>query len=207
MTRTSARFATEVYVLKSLCVYCGSSPGADPAFAHAARAVGRLVAESGRTLVFGGGRVGLMGVVADAALSAGGKVIGVIPQALMTKEVAHRGLTELHVVASMHERKAMMADLSDAFLALPGGIGTLEELFETWTWGQLGLHAKPFGLLDVDGFYGPLLEFLDLQVEQRFVRPEHRALLCVGREPREVLAQLAEFQPMQAPKWIDRTET
>lgn len=193
--------------MKSLCVYCGASPGADPAFADAAREVGRLLAESGRTLVFGGGRVGLMGVVANAALSAGGTVIGVIPQALMTKEVAHRGLTELRVVASMHERKALMAELSDAFLALPGGIGTLEELFETWTWGQLGLHAKPFGLLDVGGFFEPLLKFLDRQVEQRFVRPEHRALLRVGRDPSELLADLASFRPASVPKWIDRAET
>lgn len=193
--------------MKSLCVYCGSSPGVDPAFADAARELGRLLAESGRTLVYGGAQVGLMGVIADAALAGGGKVIGVIPEALVTKEVAHGGLTELRVVASMHERKALMADLSDAFLALPGGIGTLEELFETWTWGQLGFHAKPFGLLDVGGFYGPLLQFLDRQVEQRFVRPQHRAMLMVSRDPRQLLADLAACRPVHNPKWIDREET
>jgi uncharacterized protein (TIGR00730 family) len=187
-------------------VYCGASPGADPAFAAAAGEFGRLLAESGRTLVYGGGRVGLMGTVADAALSAGGRVIGVLPQALVDKEVAHRGLTELRVVGSMHERKALMADLSDGFLALPGGLGTLEEFFEAWTWGQLGLHAKPYGLLDVGGFFGPLLGFLDRLVEQRFVRPEHRAMLLVASEPTGLLARMGEHRPRYVPKWLDRDE-
>jgi uncharacterized protein (TIGR00730 family) len=193
--------------MQSVCVYCGSSPGADPAFVSAAGTVGRLIAESGRILVYGGGHVGLMGAVADGALAAGGRVIGVIPQALVDKELAHRGLTELHVVGSMHERKALMADLSDGFLGLPGGIGTLEEFFEAWTWAQLGLHAKPFGLLDVAGFFGPLLTFLDQLVEQRFVRPEHRAMLLVDGDAVVLLSKMAAHQRASLPKWIDRDST
>lgn len=190
--------------LQSVCVYCGSSPGADPAFAVAAARVGRALAGGGRTLVYGGGRVGLMGTVADAALAAGGRVVGVIPRAIAHKEVAHPGLTELHVVGSMHERKALMAELSDAFVALPGGLGTLEELFETWTWGQLGMHAKPYGLLDAAGFYGPLLLFLDRLVDQRFVRPEHRALLHVSDDIDELLGRMGAAPPPPLPKWLDR---
>ncbi|QDV35284.1 LOG family protein [Tautonia plasticadhaerens] len=190
--------------MQSVCVFCGSSPGLDPAFAASAAEVGRLLAESGRALVYGGGHVGLMGVVADAALRAGGRVVGVIPRSLMDREVGHLGLTELRVVGSMHERKALMADLADGFLALPGGIGTLEEFFETWTWAQLGLHAKPFGLLDVHGFYGPLLAFLDRLVEQRFVRQEHRDMLLVGREPGPLLSRMQSHRPASPPKWIDR---
>ncbi len=193
--------------MQSVCVYCGASPGLDPQFVPSATAVGRLIAESGRTLIYGGGRVGLMGAVADGALGAGGKVIGVIPQSLVSKEVAHRSLTELRVVESMHQRKAMMADLSDGFLALPGGIGTLEELFEVWTWGQLGLHAKPYGLLDIAGFYAPLLAFLDRLVEQRFVRPEHRAMLQVSDDPAALLSSIAAHWPEYLPKWIDRSAT
>jgi uncharacterized protein (TIGR00730 family) len=193
--------------LRSVCVFCGSSPGADPAYATAAAEVGRLLAATDRTLVFGGGCVGLMGVLADAALAAGGRVIGVIPQALLDKELAHQGLTELRVVRSMHERKALMAELSDAFVALPGGIGTLEEFFEVWTWGQLGLHAKPYGLLDVNGFFGPLLTFLDRLVEQRFVRAEHRALLRVASDANVLLAEMAEQRPPYLPKWIDTRQS
>lgn len=193
--------------MRTVCVFCGSSPGADPAFGAAAAEVGRLLAESGRTLVYGGGRVGLMGVVADAALAGGGRVIGVIPQSLVDSEVGHGGLTELRVVGSMHERKAIMAELSDGFLAMPGGIGTLEEFFEIWTWGQLGLHRKPFGLLDVARFYGPMLQFLDRLVEQRFVRPEHRAMLCVAGRPVTLLAAMEAYTPPPAPKWIEKEET
>lgn len=193
--------------MQSVCVFCGSSPGLDPAFAASAAEVGRLLAESGRALVYGGGHVGLMGTVADAALRAGGKVVGVIPRSLMDREVGHLGLTDLRVVGSMHERKALMADLSDGFLALPGGIGTLEEFFETWTWAQLGLHAKPFGLLDVQGFYGPLLTFLDRLVEQRFVRQAHRKMLLVGREPGPLLAAMQEHRPPSPPKWIGVEES
>ena len=187
-----------------MCVYCGSSPGADTAFAEAAGEVGRLLATSGRTLVYGGARVGLMRAVADAALSAGGRVIGVIPQALVDKEVAHHGLSDLRVVGSMHERKALMADLSDGFLALPGGIGTMDEFFEVWTWGQLGLHAKPCGILNVGGFFGPLLAFLDRLVEQRFVRPEHRAKLLVSGDANGLLTDMAVQRPGYASKWIER---
>jgi uncharacterized protein (TIGR00730 family) len=190
--------------VRSVCVYCGASSGVDPAFAHAAGEVGRLLATSGRTLVYGGARVGLMRAVADAALSAGGRVIGVIPQALVDKEVAHHGLSELRVVRSMHERKALMADLSDGFLALPGGIGTLEEFFEVWTWGQLGLHAKPYGLLNVGGFFGPLLAFLDRLVEQRFIRPEHRAMLLVGGDANGLLTAMAGHRPAYVPKLLGR---
>jgi uncharacterized protein (TIGR00730 family) len=196
-----------VLIVQSVCVFCGSSPGLDPAFAASAAEVGRLLAGSGRALVYGGGHVGLMGIVADAALGAGGRVIGVIPQSLMDREVGHLGLTELHIVGSMHERKARMAELSEGFLALPGGIGTLEEFFETWTWAQLGLHAKAFGLLDVAGFYGSLLTFLDQLVEQRFVRAEHRSMLLVGREPGPLLSLMAEHRPPSLPKWIDRSST
>jgi uncharacterized protein (TIGR00730 family) len=186
--------------VRSVCVYCGASPGSDPAFADAAGEVGRLLAASRRTLVYGGGR----GVVADAALSAGGRVVGVIPQALVDKEVAHHGLSELRVVGSMHERKALMAELSDGFLALPGGIGTMEELFEVWSWGQLGLHAKPCGLLNVRGFFGPLLAFLDGLVVQRFVRLEHRAMLLVGSDPNRLLTDMVAHRSAYIPKWIDR---
>jgi uncharacterized protein (TIGR00730 family) len=193
--------------VKSVCVFCGSSSGADPAYAEAAAEMGRLIAESGRTLVYGGGNVGLMGVVADAALAAGGKVIGVIPRSLMDREVGHGGVTELHVVGSMHERKALMAELSDGFLALPGGVGTLEEFFETWTWAVLGLHAKPFGLLDVMGFYGPLLGFLDQLVEKGFVKPKYRDMLVVGRDPVELLQAMEVKRQPVLPKWIDEGET
>jgi uncharacterized protein (TIGR00730 family) len=166
--------------------------------------MGRLLAESGKTLVYGGGSVGLMGVLADAVLEHGGNVIGVIPQSLLDREVGHRTLPELHVVGSIHERKAMMADLADGFLAMPGGMGTLEEFFEIWTWGQLGLHRKPFGLLDVEGFYQPMLAFLDRLVEQRFVRPEHRAMLIVARRPITLLAAMEAYTPPPVPKWIGR---
>src|SRR6185503_14872599 len=146
--------------MSRLCVFCGSSPGHDPAYGAAAAQLGRVLAERGIGLVYGGGRVGLMGILADAALAAGGEVIGVIPQALLDREIGHRGLTQLRVVDSMHSRKALMGDLADGFIALPGGIGTLEELFEVWTWAQLGLHRKPCGLLDANGFYAPLVDFL-----------------------------------------------
>ena len=192
--------------MKAVCVYCGSSRGADAAYVEAARSVGRLLAESGRTLVYGGGRVGLMGAVADAVLDRGGRVIGVIPRSLLEKELAHQGLTDLRVVASMHERKAMMADLSDAFLTLPGGLGTLEELFETWTWGQLGLHEKPYGLLNVAGFFDPLLAFVDRTIEQRFVMAEHRAMLLVGADPEQLLRDMEVHRPAVLPRWLHDDE-
>jgi hypothetical protein len=193
--------------VRSVCIFCGSAVGADPECAATAAEVGRLLATSGRTLVYGGGDVGLMGAAADAALASGGKVIGVIPQALVDREVAHRGVSELRVVASMHERKALMAELSDGFLTLPGGIGTLEEFFETWTWAQLGLHAKPFGLLDVNGFYQPLLAFLDRLVDQRFVKQKYRDLLLVGCDPATLLAAMETTRPPPEPRWINREES
>jgi uncharacterized protein (TIGR00730 family) len=187
--------------LKSICVYCGSSAGADPVYADAAREVGQLLAESGLRMVYGGGRVGLMGLVADAALTAGGTVIGVIPQALADKEIAHANLTEMIVVSSMHERKAKMAELSDGFLALPGGFGTWEEFCEMVTWGQLGMHPKPCGLLNAAGFYDPLLLFFDHAAASGFVRPEHRAMALSGSDPHDVLAQMQTYQPPTVPKW------
>jgi uncharacterized protein (TIGR00730 family) len=192
--------------IRSLCVYCGSSPGNDPAYAATAAATGRLLAEQGITLVFGGGKVGLMGIVADAALAAGGRVHGIIPHALSGKEVLHPGLSEVEVVASMHERKARMAELSDAFVALPGGLGTYEELFETWTWGQLGWHRKPVALLDVNGFYGKLAAFLDHVVEEGFVRDIHRRMLLVDSDPRSLLGRLRDYVPPEVPKWLGPEE-
>lgn len=191
-----------VVEIRSVCVYCGSSAGIVPVYADAAREVGRLLAEQGLRLVYGGGRVGLMGILADAALAAGGMVIGVIPKALADKEIAHTGLTELIVVPSMHERKAQMAALSDGFLALPGGYGTWEEFCEMLTWGQLHLHEKPCGLLSVAGFYDPLLAFFDHAAAAGFVRPEHRAMVLSGSDPRDVLAQMQAYQPPTVPKWI-----
>jgi uncharacterized protein (TIGR00730 family) len=189
--------------LASVCVFCGSSPGARPAYAAMARALGRELAARAVRLVYGGGRVGLMGVVADAALAAGGEVVGVIPQHLMEREVGHAGLTDLRVTSSMHERKALMAELADGFVALPGGFGTLEELAETLTWSQLGLQAKPFGLLDVEGFYEPLLSFLDHTVAERFVAPEHRALVLSAGDPADLLDRLAAWEPSSTRgKWL-----
>lgn len=163
----------------SICVYCGSRPGSSPAFEAAARETGTLIGQLGWQLVYGGGRAGLMGMVADAALAAGGRVVGVIPQSLMVHELGHNGLSELHVVQSMHERKRLMAERSDAFLALPGGIGTLEELFEVWTWRQLGYHDKPVGLLNTAGYYDALLAFIGASIDSGFVVPAQRTLLEV----------------------------
>ena len=192
--------------MRRVCVFCGSSHGASPVYTEAARDLGRRIAQRGMGLVYGGGKVGLMGEVADAALAAGGEVIGVIPYALQAREVGHKGLTELRVVDSMHERKALMADLSDGFLALPGGIGTLEEMFEVWTWGQLGLHSKPCALLDVAGYYSPLLAFLDHTVNEGFLREAHRAVLLVDADPEALLDRMAGFRPPRVEKWIDRGE-
>jgi uncharacterized protein (TIGR00730 family) len=181
--------------MKRICVFCGASTGTDPRHAEAARALGRAIAGRGLELVYGGGSVGLMGTVADAALGAGGRVIGVIPQVLQIRELAHRGLSDLRVVGSMHERKALMAELSDGFVALPGGMGTLEELSEALTWAQLGLHARPVGLLDVGGYYRPLIAFFDQAVEAGFLRPAHRAILQVAVEPEAMLDRLAAWSP------------
>ncbi len=190
--------------LRSLCVFCGASPGANPVYREAAINLGRTLAEQGIRLIYGGGAVGLMGIVADAALAAGGEVIGIIPQSLKSAEIGHNGLTRLEVVDGMHARKARMAELSDGFIALPGGLGTLEELFEVWTWGQLGYHSKPLGLLEVNGFYTKLNDFLDHLVEERFVRAPHRAMLQINESPSELIAAMSEWQPAVAPKWVDR---
>ena len=192
--------------MKSICVYCGSSAGTEPVYAEAARAVGRLLAGCGLRLVYGGGRVGLMGLVADAALAAGGTVIGVIPKALADCEIAHTNLTELILVASMHERKAQMAELSDGFLALPGGFGTWEEFCEMVTWGQLHLHEKPCGLLNVAGFYDPLLLFFDRAAAAGFVRPEHRAMVLSEADPKRLLAQMQAYRPPTVSKWESKSE-
>lgn len=192
--------------MKRVCVFCGSSPGARPGYAWLAGELGRALAQRRLTLVYGGGRVGLMGVVADAVLAAGGEAIGVIPRGLAEKEVAHRGLTELEVVETMHDRKARMAELSQAFVALPGGLGTLEELFEAWTWAQLGIHAKPLGLLDGDGYYDHLIRFLDHAVEERFVKPAYRGMVLVASDPEGLLDRLATYRPPDVPKWMDRRE-
>ena len=186
--------------MSRLCVFCGSSPGHDPAYSASAAQLGRFLAERGIGLVYGGGRVGLMGVLADAALGAGGEVIGVIPQALLDREIGHRELTQLRVVDSMHARKALMGELADGFIALPGGIGTLEELFEVWTWAQLGLHRKPCGLLNVDGFFTPLVDFLDRLVKTGFIHPKYRAMLAVAATSEELLARFAVYEP-PADKW------
>ena len=174
----------------SICVYCGSRPGTDLRFAQSARDTGAVIGSQGWELVYGGGKVGLMGMVADATLSAGGTVYGVIPQNLMDKEVGHTGLTELHVVDNMHTRKSMMFERADAFVALPGGIGTFEELFEIWTWYQLGVHHKPFGLLNVAGYYDPLIAMLDSMVAQGFLNPAVRGLLQVGTDAGELLQRI-----------------
>jgi len=180
----------------SLCVYCGSRDGARPEYAAAARAVGSAIGERGWQLVYGGGRAGLMGIVADAALAAGAPVVGVIPQSLMDREVGHRGLTELHVVETMHQRKLMMAERSDAFLALPGGIGTFEELFEVWSWRQLGYHDKPLGLLDTEGYYGMLLAFMRQTVTQGFVAAPQHDLLLVDTDAYALLDRIAAAMPL-----------
>ncbi len=190
--------------MRRLCVFCGSSAGGPPGYRDAARRLGELLAERGVGLVFGAGHIGLMGVVADAVLAGGGTAVGVIPQALVDKELAHRGLTELHVVETMHQRKALMADLADAFAALPGGYGTADELFEILTWAQLGLHKKPIGMLNVGGFFDPLLAWVDHCVREGFLRREHRELLRRSADPEELVALLEQAHPApQTPKWID----
>jgi uncharacterized protein (TIGR00730 family) len=194
--------------MKRICVFCGSSSGVRPAYRAAAEELGRTLVARGIGLVYGGARVGLMGAVADAVLGAQGQVIGVIPEALVAKEVAHNGLTELRVVASMHERKAVMADLSDGFVAIPGGWGTLEEFFEVLTWGQLGLHQKPCGLLNIERYFDGLLSFADRMIEEGFVRGENGAMISVSSDPDALIDMLVAYTPPRSvEKWIDRTET
>jgi uncharacterized protein (TIGR00730 family) len=190
--------------VQRILVFCGSSPGRLPQYADAAVALGRLLAERGLGVVYGGASVGMMGAVADGALAAGGEVIGVIPQRLLESEIAHAGVTKLHIVDTMHERKALMAELSDAVIALPGGSGTLEELFEVFTWSQLGLFHKPIGILDVEGYWQPLLSFLEHAVDERFLRAEHLKMLLVDDSAPVLLERLATYVQHVPDKWIDR---
>jgi len=192
--------------MKSVAVFCGSSVGRRPEYAAVADTLGALLAARGLGLVYGGARVGLMGVVAAAVLKQGGRVTGVIPGALVRREVAHDGLSDLRVVAGMHERKAEMADLADGFIALPGGLGTLDELFEIATWAQLGIHAKPVGLLNVAGYFDRLLGFLDHQCDERFVSAEHRRMLLVETDPAALLDMMDAYTPPTGGKWLDRTD-
>ena len=192
--------------MKRVCVFCGSRNGTRDQYVAAARRMGEALARRGIGLVYGGGGIGLMGVLADAAVSAGGDVIGVIPEALMAREVAHRGLADLRVVASMHERKALMAELADAFVALPGGFGTLEEFCESLTWAQLGIHRKPCGLLNVEGFFDPLLLLFDHAVRERFVSPDHRSLVVVEEDPERLLDALSRWEPPALERWMGREE-
>ncbi|MBV6658340.1 MAG: TIGR00730 family Rossman fold protein, partial [Devosiaceae bacterium] len=190
--------------MNSVCVFCGSNPGNHPDYAAAAEALGNTLAQRGLTLIYGGAEVGLMGTVADAALAAGGEVVGVIPQALVDKEIAHKGLSRLETVGSMHERKARMADLSDGFINLPGGTGTLEEMFEVWTWGQLGFHSKPIGVLNVRGFYDPLMVFLDHQRDEGFVKPGLRETLLSSPDAGALLDAMEAYRPPVVHKWVER---
>jgi len=192
--------------MKNICVYCGSSPGRLEAYAIGARALARALVDRDLGLVYGGAGIGLMGLVADTVLQLGGRAVGVIPEALARKEVVHKGLSELHITQSMHERKTMMAELSDGFIAMPGGIGTFEEIFEIWTWAQLGIHAKPCGLLNVAGYYDALTTFLDHAAAEQFLKPQHRSLLIVEHEPEALLDRFASYQPPSVQKWLDPDE-
>ena len=193
--------------MRRLCVFCGSSVGNQAAYVDAAEAMGRLLAKRRIGLVYGGGHVGLMGVIANAVIEGGGEAIGVIPQALFDREIGHTGITDLRVVDSMHTRKAMMAELADAFVAMPGGVGTFEEFFEAVTWTQLGLHRKPCGLLNVAGFYAPLAAFIDQAVSEGFIKPIHRAAIVVDDDPERLLDTLSTIEVPDVPKWIRRDET
>jgi uncharacterized protein (TIGR00730 family) len=193
--------------MQRICIFCGSYPGTRPAYLDAARHMGTVLAQRGIGLVYGGGHVGLMGTVADAVLEHGGEVIGVIPQALVDRELAHKGLTELRIVNSMHERKAMMADLAEAFIALPGGFGTFEEFFEILTWGQLGFHRKPCSLLNIEHYYDPLLSLFDHAVTEGFVDANHRSLVIVAETPGRLLDLIDAYEPPKVIKWVSRDET
>jgi uncharacterized protein (TIGR00730 family) len=187
--------------MKAVCVYCGSSNGANPVYAEAAHAFGRALVDANLALVYGGGKVGLMGMIADSVMAAGGRAIGVIPELLVDKEIGHHGLTELHVVADMHERKKMMADLSDAFVALPGGAGTLEELFEVYTWAQLGYHRKPVGMLNIAGYYDPLIAMLEHTVREGFMRRAYFETLQIDSDATALISKLRRYQPLMLDKW------
>jgi hypothetical protein len=189
--------------MHAICVFCGASAGDRPAYADAARALAALLAERDLTLIYGGGSIGVMGILADAMLAGGGRVIGVLPEHLVRREVAHARVTEMHIVGSMHERKALMARRADAFIALPGGLGTLEELFEVLTWSQLGLHSKPCALLNVDGYYDPLIAFLDGAVARGFVQPRHRDMLLIDAHPARLLDRIGTYVAPTVEKWLD----
>ena len=193
--------------MKNICVYCGSSPGRLEAYSDTARSLAQALVERDLGLVYGGPSVGILGLGADSVLQLGGRVVGVIPEALAKKELAHKSLTELHVTPSMHARKTLMAELSDGFIALPGGIGTFEEIFEIWTWAQLGFHAKPCGLLNVAGYYDGLIAFLDHAVAEQFVKPLHRSILSVEQEPNALLDRFASYQAPSLHKWVGRDQT
>jgi uncharacterized protein (TIGR00730 family) len=193
--------------MKRICVYCGSSPGRNPRFREAAVALGHVLVRREIGLVYGGASVGIMGTVADAVLERGGEVTGVIPSALDAKEITHPGLTQQHVVASMHERKALMAELSDGFIALPGGWGTFEEIFEILTWAQLGFHQKPCGLLNESGYYDHLAMFLEHAIDQQFVKPECRPMLMIAPDADSLLEQFDEYRPVKVRKWISSSQT
>ena len=201
---TASPTASPTTGIDRLCVYCGSSNGAGPAYVESARRLGATLAERGIGLVYGGAQVGLMGQVADAVIAGGGEVVGVITRQLTGLEVGHEGLSDLRVTETMHERKFLMAELADAFIALPGGLGTLEELFEVLTWNQLSIHHKGVGVLDVNGFYQPLLAMLDHAVDAGFIRPQHRAMLCVSDDPNELIDQLETWEAPTVEKWVDR---
>ena len=192
--------------IKSICVYCGSNLGARTSYVDAARTLANEMVVQEITLIYGGGNVGLMGVLADSVLAAGGEVIGVIPQALVDKEVAHRGLSDLRIVNSMHDRKALMSEIAEAFIALPGGLGTLEEFCEAATWAQLGFHRKACGILNIDGYYNGLLAMLDHATAEQFIRPEHRVIILSATEPKRLIEKLVGFVPPVLPKWIDRNQ-
>jgi uncharacterized protein (TIGR00730 family) len=189
--------------MKRVCVFCGSNKGGRAEYIAAAQAMGQALVKRNIGLVYGGGNVGLMGVIADAMLAEGGEVLGVIPQALVAREVAHQNLTQTYIVSSMHERKALMAELSDAFIALPGGMGTFDEFCEILTWAQLGIHQKPCGVLNVENYFTPLLTMFDHAMQEGFLRAEHRALVLQANEPERLLEALAKYQPQFAEKWLD----
>lgn len=193
--------------MKSICVYCGSSPGRQEAYSSAARDLAKSLVDRNLRLVYGGASVGIMGLIADTVLQLGGQAVGVIPDALVRNEVAHANLTEIHVTQSMHERKTLMAELSDGFIAMPGGIGTLEEIFEIWTWAQLGFHRKPCGLLNIEGYFDSLSTFLDHAVAEQFVKKPHRSMLIVDSAPETLLDRFASYEPPTIQKWVRKAET
>lgn len=193
--------------LQTVCVFCAANPGAHANYREQALAMGRFLAESARHVVYGGGRTGLMGALAEGVLSAGGSIVGVMPRHLVDREVGHTGLTELRIVDSMHARKTLLSELADGFLAMPGGIGTLEELFEIWTWGQLGLHRKPYGILNVNGYFDQMLAFLDRTVEDGFVGIENRRMLAVETDPSRLIAAMESLEPPTMRRWVDKETT